>query len=156
LAILEPIKIFRYLDPECIAFLDLSLRNEAIEALIDLLDRKGKLFDKQAFRKAIFDREELISTGIGMGVAVPHAKLSGFADFFIAIGIQQKRGLEWNAIDHAPVRFIFLIGGPDCRQTEYLQILSHLTSAIKEPDLRKTLLHATTAEEILHAFVQIC
>lgn len=143
-------KISNYI--QTLSFLDASNRNEAIDALIELLEKKRKLPNKMAFRKAIFDREELISTGIGMGVAVPHAKLKGFDDFFIAVGIQQKKGIEWEAIDKAPVRLIFLIGGPDDRQNEYLQILSQLTNAIKDQDLRKTLMQASSDQEVLEAF----
>ena len=87
-------KIANYLDAQLVAFLDVTTRNEAIDALIDLLDDLGQLPDKAVFRKAIFDREELVSTGIGMGIAVPHAKLKGFKNFFIAIGIQSKKGIE--------------------------------------------------------------
>lgn len=143
-------KISNYI--QTLSFLDASNRNEAIDALIELLEKKRKFPNKMAFRKAIFDREELISTGIGMGVAVPHAKLKGFDDFFIAVGIQQKKGIEWEAIDKAPVRLIFLIGGPDDRQNEYLQILSQLTNAIKDQDLRKTLMQASSDQEVLEAF----
>ena len=146
------VKISKYLESLLIAFLDVATRNEAIDALIDLLDEAGKLPNKAVFRKAIFDREELVSTGIGMGVAVPHAKLKGFKDFFIAVGIQQNKGIEWNAIDKAPVRLIFLIGGPDNRQTEYLKILSQLTVAIKDPNLRKELMQREKAEDIVRAF----
>lgn len=133
-------RISDYLDSRLIAFLDTSSRDEAINALVDLLDEEGRLKIKKNFRTAIFHREELVSTGIGMGVAVPHAKLNEFTDFFIAIGIQQKKGLDWNALDKVPVRLIFMIGGPDDKQTEYLQILSLLTSAIRDVDLRKQLL----------------
>ena len=143
-------KISNYI--QTLSFLDASNRNEAIDALIELLEKKRKLPNKMAFRKAIFDREELISTGIGMGVAVPLAILMGFDDFFIAVGIQQKKGIEWEAIDKAPVRLIFLIGGPDDRQNEYLQILSQLTNAIKDQDLRKTLMQASSDQEVLEAF----
>lgn len=145
-------RIADYLDSNLISFLDADSRNEAIEALIDLLDEEGHLTNVDAFRTAIFDREKLVSTGIGMGVAIPHAKLKGFEDFFIAIGIQQKKGLEWNALDKAPVRLIFMIGGPDDRQTEYLQILSLLTSAIRDVDLRKKLLNAQTPTQVLELF----
>ena len=72
-----------------------------------------------------------------MGVAVPHAKMDNFTDFFIAVGIQKQKGLDWNALDKAPVRLIFMIGGPEDKQSEYLQILSLLTSAIKDVELRK-------------------
>ncbi len=145
-------RISDYLDSRLITFLDVDTRDEAIHALVDLLDEEGHLPNREAFRKAIFHREELVSTGIGMGVAVPHAKLKDFTDFFIAVGIQQNKGLDWNALDKAPVRLIFMIGGPENKQTEYLQILSLLTSAIRDIDLRKKLLNAQTSEEALALF----
>jgi len=145
-------RISDYLDSRLITFLDVDTRDAAINALIDLLDVEEHLPDKEAFRKAIFHREELVSTGIGMGVAVPHAKLKSFTNFFIVVGVQQKKGLEWNALDKAPVRLIFMIGGPEDRQTEYLQILSLLTSAIRDVDLRKKLLNAKSSEEVFALF----
>jgi PTS system nitrogen regulatory IIA component len=148
----ETMRISDYLDSRLIAFLDVDTRDEAILSLIEILDEEGHLVNKETFRKAIFDREQLVSTGIGMGVAIPHAKLKGFENFFLVVGIQQKKGLDWNALDKAPVRLIFMIGGPDDRQTEYLQILSLLTSAIRDVDLRKKLLNAQTPEEALSFF----
>lgn len=142
-----------YLDPRCLVFLDVSTRNEAIDALIHLLDQAGKLPDKALFRKAIFDREGLVSTGIGMGVAIPHAKMKEFSDFFLAVGVQQKKGIDWDAIDKAPVRMVFLIGGPDHRQSEYLQILSQLTTAVKDQDVRKALMHAGNTTELLASLI---
>jgi PTS system nitrogen regulatory IIA component len=147
-------RISDYLDSRLISFLDVETRDEAIDALIDLLEDAGELPDKSAFQKAIIQREKIVSTGIGMGVAVPHAKLKEYPDFFIAVGIQQKKGLDWNALDKAPVRLIFMIGGPDDKQTEYLQILSLLTSAIRDVELRKTLLNAQTPEEVAELFSQ--
>ncbi len=145
-------RITDYIDSRLIFFLDVETRDEAINALVDHLDHAKKLPDREAFRKAIFQREEIISTGIGMGVAVPHAKMKTLSGFFIAIGIQKKKGIEWNALDKAPVRLIFMIGGPDDRQAEYLQILSLLTAAIKDPELRMKLLKATNADEVSHLF----
>lgn len=145
-------KITDYFDKNLIVFLDASSRDEAIDTLIDLLDQEGRLFDHAQFRKAIFGREHLVSTGIGMGVAVPHAKLKGFDQFYIAIGLQKSHGLDWNAIDQAPVRLIFLIAGPDDRQSEYLQILSQLTMALKDSSLRKELLRSQNAQEIMELF----
>lgn len=145
-------RISDYLDSRLITFLDVDERDDAIDALIDLLAAEGHLPNQEMFRKAIFDREELISTGIGMGVAVPHAKLKEFTDFFIAVGIQQKKGIDWNALDKAPVRLIFMIGGPDYKQSEYLQILSLLTSAIRDVELRKKLLNVETSDEAFTLF----
>ena len=145
-------KVADYLDVRLIAFLTAAGRDAAINELIDLLDRGGKLPDRKAFLAAILRREELVSTGIGMGIALPHAKLATLNDFFIAIGIQRKKGIEWNALDKAPVRLIFLIGGPDGRQSEYLQILSQLTTAIKDIELRKEMLQSESVEEVLNLF----
>lgn len=148
-------RIADYLDSRLITFLDVETRDEAIDSLLDLLNEEGYLPDKEVFRKAIFYREQLVSTGIGMGVGIPHAKLKDLTDFFIAVGIQRKKGLDWNALDKAPVRLIFMIGGPEDRQTEYLQILSLLTSAIRDVDLRKKLLSAETSEEALALFSEV-
>lgn len=147
------LKIADYLHPKLIAFTDFEKRDEVIGFLVDLLEKEGYLPRiKDSFKSAIFQREELISTGIGLGVAIPHAKLQEFTDFFIAIAIQQKKGIDWQALDKAPVRFVFMIGGPEEQQTEYLQILSLLTSAIREADLRKKLLHAKSPQEVIDFF----
>lgn len=145
-------RITDYLNPRLILFIKDETRDSTIDSLIDLLEKEGKLVEKKAFREAIFYREGLVSTGIGMGIAIPHAKMACIDEFFIAIGISQNKGIDWNALDSAPVRIVFMIGGPDHKQTEYLQILSMLTSAIKEVDLRKKILKATTAAEVYELF----
>jgi PTS system nitrogen regulatory IIA component len=145
-------RISASLDPELITFLDVETQGEAIDALIEELHKVGKLPCKAQFREAIFQREKLVSTGIGLGVAVPHAKLKEIPEFFIAVGLQRTKGIDWNALDTAPVRIIFMIGGPDNRQSEYLQILSQLTSAIRDPDLRKALLKTHTPTQVLDLF----
>ncbi len=145
-------RISDYLDSRQIVFLDVDTREQAIETLVDILEKERRLEKKDVFLKAIVAREKIVSTGIGMGVAIPHAKLKEFTHFFIAIGIQKKKGIEWDSLDKAPVRLIFMIGGPDNSQDEYLQILSLLTSVIRDVDLRKKILNAQTAEEVFDLF----
>lgn len=143
--------ISKYLDENLIVFLDVNDQKSALQKLVDLLDVNGKLHDKDVFYKAILDREKIVSTGIGMGVAVPHAKLPGYQTFFIAIGIHHK-GIAWDALDGIPVRLIFMIGGPDDKQTEYLQLLSRLTLAIKDEDRRKKMLQLKHPREMMALF----
>ncbi|MBN4066710.1 PTS sugar transporter subunit IIA [Simkania negevensis] len=145
------VAITNYISPNLVIFFDVTTRDEAIKELIDLLDSNKKLVDKEAFYHAILAREKIVSTGIGMGVAIPHAKLPDFDDFFIAVGIQ-KEGINWDALDGAPVQIVFMIGGPDDKQTEYLQILSRLTTAIKDNERRKKLLELSSKEEITQHF----
>ncbi|MCX6994601.1 MAG: PTS sugar transporter subunit IIA [Chlamydiae bacterium] len=94
------------------------------------------------------DREELVSTGLGMGVAVPHAKVSILSDFFIAIAVL-KKGVDWGALDKAAVRLVVMIGGPANRPGDYLQILSRITLTLKAEELRKKILQLTDAQEII-------
>lgn len=119
--------------------------------MVDILHATKKIKDKDTFFQAIIDRETIVSTGIGMGVAIPHAKLPAYDDFFISIGILSE-GVDWNSLDGAPVRIVFLIGGPDDKQTEYLQILSSLTAAIKDEERRKKMLTLKSPEGIVKLF----
>lgn len=146
--------ISKYLNPKLVLHLEASKRDEVLQALVDQLDIEKKLLDKQAFYQAILERESIVSTGIGMGVAVPHAKLTGYDTFFIAIGIHQK-GIAWDALDGVPVRLVFMIGGPDDKQTEYLQLLSRLTLAIKDEERRKKILQLSNPKDIIALFAGI-
>lgn len=147
-------KISKYLDPKCLLFFEVKNREEAIQSLVSHLNSCGKLKNEKAFFDAICSRERIVSTGIGMGVAIPHAKLSDYHDFFIAIGIL-KKGVDWNALDGIPVKLIFMIGGPEDRQTEYLKILSGLTVALKDETLRKKMLTLNSAHAIIRLFEAI-
>lgn len=147
-------QITDYMNPNLVAFLNVQTRDEALEQLVTLILDAGLLKDKETFYRAIIEREKIVSTGIGMGVAIPHAKLAGYDHFFIAIGILQK-SVDWNALDGGPVRLIFMIGGPDDKQTEYLQILSLLTRAIKDEERRKKLLNLNNSHTIIELFETI-
>lgn len=146
------INVADYMDEGLVFFLSqASSRDEVIKTMIHSVAEKRSLPGSDAFYHAIVEREKLVSTGIGMGVSIPHAKLSGFDDFFIAIGILPK-GVDWQSLDHHPVRIIFMIGGPDDKQTEYLQILSTLTQLIKNEETRKKLLTLNSKEAIIGLF----
>lgn len=145
--------IAQYLDKQLVLFLDEESREGVIGHLVDVLHKENRLKDKESFLSAILEREKLVSTGIGIGVAIPHAKISGNAKFFIAIGIQKKRGVDWKALDESPVQLIFMIGGPGNKQTEYLKILSNLTQSIKDEQRRKRLLKCNTAKEVIDLFI---
>jgi nitrogen PTS system EIIA component len=143
------IRISNYLNIHLITFMDVSTRDEALSALVDELSKAEAIADKDLFFKAIMEREKIVSTGIGMGVAIPHAKLASLKKFFICVGIQKEKAIEWNSIDKTPVRLIFMIGGPEDKQNEYLQILSHLTKIIKDESLRKKIITAASKEQVL-------
>jgi len=140
-----------YLNPNLVTFLDVNTRDEAIGEMVTLLHQQNVIDDVESFREAIIDREKIVSTGIGMGVAIPHAKLASCRNFFVALGIL-SHSVDWKALDGAPVRLIFMIGGPDDKQTEYLQILSSLTLAMKDEERRKKMLQLSDPQDIIDLF----
>ncbi len=148
----QSVDLMQILDPDLVTFLTSKDRDEAIVELVKPVVQKGFLEDSEEFLKAVFSREALVSTGIGLQVAIPHAKLQQIDHFFISIGILH-RGVEWNSIDSELVRIIFLIGGPEKKQTRYLQILSQLTLAIKDESKRKRLLLAKTPQKAIKLFL---
>ncbi|MBS0635771.1 MAG: PTS sugar transporter subunit IIA [Verrucomicrobia bacterium] len=144
-------KVYDYLNAKLVFFLDVESKDDALTQIVDKTVAGINLPEGERFKKAIFDREKIVSTGIGMGVAIPHAKLTAYDDFFISVAIL-KTGIEWNALDGTPVRLIFLIGGPDDKQTEYLKILSSLTGVLRDEELRKNLIGASSGKEVMSLF----
>jgi len=145
------IRLLDYLDERSILFFDSASKEEVLQALLDNIFSVKELPEKERFGQAILDRENLVSTAIGMGVAIPHAKLPVYSDFFVSVGIIQK-GIDWNAIDDSLVRIVFLIGGPDNRQTDYLKLLSSVTVVMRDAKLRKRLMSAPTAHDVITLF----
>jgi len=137
-----------YIDEKAVIFFDSCSKEEVVEALVDRVYQTRDLPGKEQFYAALLEREALVSTAIGMGVAIPHAKLPVYSDFFMAVGILGK-GIDWNAIDDSLVRIVFLIGGPDNRQTDYLKLLSSITIAMRDENLRKRLMASETPGAVL-------
>ncbi len=131
----------------CACILNVKSKTEAISSLVAELD-----VDHKVVYEAIMQRERVISTGIGIGIAIPHAKISGMEEFHVVIGIVQHEGINWDAIDHLPVKLIMLICGPDDRHSEYLQLLSELTKKIKQESVRQALFSAKNREEVVKIF----
>lgn len=149
----EAFHLEQYLAPDLVVFFEENERDAVIDRMISHADACNVITDKAAFRKAIFEREKIISTGIGVGVAIPHAKLTGQDRFFVCIGVLSKP-VDWDSIDKAPVRLVCLIGGPDDAQTHYLQILSRITEAIKDEPRRRQILLADRPSEVVELFTQ--
>lgn len=148
----EQFMLSDYLSVEDIIFIQEDHRDAAIKTLVDHLCSHKPGIHKQNFFEAVISREKIVSTGIGNGVAIPHAKLDDLNDFILAIGIHKQEGIDWNSLDDMPVKVIFLIGGPSLDQKKYLKILSHLTMLLKEERFRKALFFYKDPEEILKIF----
>ncbi len=140
-----------FLSEECVLFLDTRDKKTTLESMIQAAFNANKIKDKEEFESSIKAREAIMSTGIGIGVAVPHAKLSNINSFFIVVAIL-KKGVDWDAIDRKPVQLVFLIGGPENRQTDYLKILSKLVLLTKNQSRREKIIQAEKAQDVLALF----
>jgi mannitol/fructose-specific phosphotransferase system IIA component (Ntr-type) len=106
--------------------------------------------DFDRFRKEIVQREAVLTTGIGQGVAIPHVKSDSVRQFFITVGVLNE-GVDWDSLDEKPVYLAFLIGGPKDHES-YLQILAKLTLIIRNAEKRRAVVAARTPEQVLEQF----
>ncbi len=129
---------------------DLEARDKAtaLNKLIDVIGTAAQVVDKEAFRKAIFDRERLLSTGIGLGLAVPHAKMNGVKDIVMAVG-RSKAGINFDSIDGKPVYLVVLIGAAEEQRDTYIKLLAELIAFLKNEKNRDRLTEAAGPKEIL-------
>lgn len=114
-----------------------------------MLDAAGKLRSRRNYVQAVLEREALITTGVGLGIAVPHGKSAAVREPAIAFG-KSEAGLDWASVDGEPVRLIFLLAVPEeAGGVEHLQILARLSRMLIDEGFRRDLMSGTTPEEIL-------
>ncbi|MBI4845017.1 MAG: PTS sugar transporter subunit IIA [Candidatus Omnitrophica bacterium] len=134
--------------------LNLKARNkeEAISELAAFLKNAQEVVDYDLFVKNVFERENLNTTGMGNSVAIPHARTDAVNDFVFVFG-RAAQGVEFNSVDNAPARLIFLLGTPVNKGVNsYLKILARLTRILSSDDFRELLMNASGPEEIIRAF----
>jgi PTS system nitrogen regulatory IIA component len=145
---------------ECLPIdrINLSLKSITKEAAIEELGESLKdhpaVTSYDTFIKDVFDRERVGTTGIGHGIAIPHARTDAVNQFIIAFG-RSESGIPFGAPDGEPVRLIFLMGAVKTQVSNYLKILARLTRVLRKESFRDRLLKARDPEEVLQAFCRI-
>ena len=135
----------RLLSAERILWLDSSNKNDCLRNMVECLASTSDIEDSDDVYVAILEREKLLSTGFGLGLAIPHAKLPAIREFVVGLGIH-KDGVNFDSLDEKPVHVLVMILGPDSRQEEYLKVLSRVTAFLK--DNRERLLSLGTPQEV--------
>ncbi len=126
-------------------------KKEALDKLTDMLVEKGIIGNKDEFFKALLERESLSTTGVGDGLAIPHAKASCFEKAMI-IYAKSDEGVEWESFDGQPAKHIFMICAPANGADEHLKALATLSTALMNPDVKGRLDQAVTKEEVKAVF----
>ncbi|MEW4309714.1 PTS fructose transporter subunit IIABC [Rossellomorea marisflavi] len=123
-------------------------KSGVIDELVTVLDKAGKLQDVQEFKKAILNREAQSTTGIGEGIAIPHAKTAAVKSPAIAFG-KSVEGLDYESLDGTPAHLFFMIAATDGANQTHLEALSRLSSLLMDPEVRQALLSAQSEDEVI-------
>ena len=140
-------KLYNLLTPDNIA-LDVHAgdRKDAIECLVDILAKSGKLSDFNQVKAAVLRREEEVGTGIGYGVAIPHSDPGPYPEPLAAF-CRLKTGIDFHAIDAKPARLIFLLLTPEKTPALHVRLLARICRLLKSLELRNALLNAKDANQ---------
>lgn len=145
-------EILDVLDPKLIKFhFSGTNKEEVINNVASLINDSGHLKDFEQYKKDVFLRESEETTGIGYGIAIPHAKSAGVSNScFTLVKLENKIG--WNSLDGNPVEFVIMLAAPEGENDEFLTILSSLAYRLMDDDFRDSLLNAKNQDEILEIF----
>ena len=146
--IIEMSKFGIDIDPAQIRVLEGSpSKHETLDALIGAVSQNPCITDPEAFRKAVYDREAVMSTGIGGGLAIPHVRISEVSSPTIGVAVSET-GVEFGTLDNLPVNIVVLFATPEGADKEYLGLLAQVMLTLKDPDLFEQLTHCKTPQEV--------
>jgi len=126
---------------------------EVIDELVRPLVAAGAITDESEFVSAIVRRENMESTGIGLGVAIPHARTKAVANIVLAFG-RSDSGVDFNSLDGKPSHLIFLIAAPEEQKTEYIMTLARLSKLLRKDEVRIGLNKAGSPDDVARVIMQ--
>ena len=126
-------------------------KDEAILELLNLFKDDARVKDMELVQNAVLERESIMSTGVGKGFAIPHAKTNAINDIIVAFG-KLNEPIDFKSLDEQPVSFIFLLVGKESHVGPHIKLLSRISRMMNKDEFRESLLKAQTAEDIFNLF----
>lgn len=126
----------------------INSKEEAINILVKLMNDSGKLKDKNEYKKAVLERESLSTTGIGDGIAIPHAKSSAVKEAGLSAMVVTE-GVDYDSLDGEPAKIFFMIAAPEGENNLHLDVLARLSTMLIDTNFQNALLNAKSSEEFL-------
>ena len=136
------------LTPERVVDLKASNKEDALRELVGVIGTAPEVTKADAVLKAVLDREKIMSTGMGIGIAVPHVKIASVTDFVMAIG-RHKSGLEFDSLDKKPVYLIIMIAAAEAQKDDFLKVLSKVATTFREDAFRNQVMSAKSSAEVV-------
>src|SRR5690606_3834135 len=146
------IEFDKMIDESRIIDLKATTKEDALRELVDALATSPDVTDKEELLNAIFEREKVISTGVGIEVALPHVKIPSVKNFVIAIGRSHK-GIDFESLDDKPVYIVVMIGANDKQAGDFLKVLARLVLKLKNRNFRKQVMFAPNPKRIRELFI---
>jgi len=150
----QPFAVGDVLSPDRVVLMHETRKEAALIRTIDVLARSPLIRDAKELTRAIFDREKLMSTGIGFGVAVPHVRLAPVDDLVMAVGVSGEAVTDYESLDGKPVRIICMVAAGLNQHAEYIRALAAVSGTLKDPAVRGSVLAASTEAEVFGIFVR--
>jgi PTS system nitrogen regulatory IIA component len=136
------------LSADRILFLNYPTKRDVLLALAENIAGAPQIKNRQELAIEILKREELMSTAIGRGIAIPHIRLSSVTDLVVSVGVSRVDITDFQPLDDEPVRLVFMIAAAYSQHAYYLQTLSYFSARLKNAELRSSLLEAQSAQEV--------
>jgi len=141
-----PISMSQILSPQNVLIISDTQKDSALMRIIEHVAETGSIDNKEAVQEGIFQRERLMSTGIGLGVGIPHIRRKEIDDLLMAVALSTCPIADYETLDNVPVRLIFMILAGQHQHTLHIKTMAAISSRIRNPVLREMLMQADSAQ----------
>ena len=142
------IDVSKILSPDRVVFISQSTKHDALTELAGVLSTAPQVKKEDELLNEILKREELMSTAIGRGIAIPHVRLSSVSDLVMAVGVCKTPIVDFQTLDDKQVNLLIMIAAAYNQHAYYLKTLSYFSAKLKNDEFHSDVLNAQTAEEV--------
>ncbi len=144
----QSFRLGTHLRPDRIIELKGASKEEVLREMVEVLQDAPEVTDIEDFYRAILEREKTMSTGLGIGLALPHVKIPSVTDFVVVLG-RKKEGIEFESLDKQPAKIIVLVGASQKQHKEFLLVIARIAQLFRDENVREEVLHADGPQDIL-------
>lgn len=148
-----PLLFDSVLRKENIVLIESATKAEILNSLIDLLAETPEVKSKTELKEGIYHREQLMSTGIGMGIGIPHVRLRSVKNIIMAAALVRRGVSDYESLDSIPVKLIFMIAARDDQHAQHIKLLSQLSSRLKDEPFRTQLMNCHDQESFYNLLI---
>jgi len=132
--------LLHLLAPERVLITNFSKKRDILTALINNIAEAPQIKDRKKLETAIWERENLMSTGIGLGIGIPHIRINSVKDIAVSVAVNKTDIIDYQTLDDKPVRIVFMVAAAQNQHAEYLKLLASISKLLKDESFRDKLL----------------